>query len=54
MIETRGLAVWHDGHIGVYIGNSYVIEEFEENFQDDLLRLYLEHRVKEVGANGED
>ena len=34
--------------------NSYVIEEFEENFQDDLLRLYLEHRVKEVGANGED
>ena len=24
--EIPGLAVWHDGHIGVYIGNGYVIE----------------------------
>ena len=24
--ETPGLAVWHDGHIGVYIGNGEVIE----------------------------
>ena len=24
--EISGLAVWHDGHIGVYIGNGYVIE----------------------------
>lgn len=26
MPDTPGLAVWHDGHIGVYIGNGYVIE----------------------------
>ena len=24
--ETPGLAVWHDGHIGVYIGNGEVVE----------------------------
>ena len=24
--EIPGIAVWHDGHIGVYIGNGYVIE----------------------------
>ena len=24
--EIPGLAVWHDGHIGVYIGNGFVIE----------------------------
>lgn len=24
--DTPGLAVWHDGHIGVYIGNGEVIE----------------------------
>ena len=24
--ETPGLAVWRDGHIGVYVGNGYVIE----------------------------
>lgn len=24
--EIPGLAVWHDGHIGVYIGGGYVIE----------------------------
>ena len=24
--ETPGLAVWHDGHIGVYIGNDEVVE----------------------------
>ena len=23
--ETPGLGVWHDGHVGVYIGNGYVI-----------------------------
>lgn len=26
MPDTPGLAVWHDGHIGVYIGNGEVIE----------------------------
>lgn len=26
MPDTPGLAVWHDGHIGVYIGDGYVIE----------------------------
>lgn len=26
MPDIPGLAVWHDGHIGVYIGNGYVIE----------------------------
>ena len=26
MPGTPGLAVWHDGHIGVYIGDGYVIE----------------------------
>ena len=26
MPDTPGLAVWHDGHIGVYIGGGYVIE----------------------------
>lgn len=26
MSDTPGLAVWHDGHIGVYIGDGYVIE----------------------------
>ena len=24
--EIPGLAVWHDGHIGVYIGDGWVIE----------------------------
>ena len=24
--ETPGLAVWHEGHIGVYIGNGEVVE----------------------------
>ena len=24
--ETPGLAVWHDGHIGVYIGGGEVVE----------------------------
>ena len=26
MPDKPGLAVWHDGHIGVYIGDGYVIE----------------------------
>lgn len=26
MPDIPGLAVWHDGHIGVYIGDGYVIE----------------------------
>ena len=26
MPDIPGLAVWHDGHIGVYIGNGEVIE----------------------------
>jgi uncharacterized protein YycO len=26
MPDTPGLAVWHEGHIGVYIGNGEVIE----------------------------
>jgi len=26
MPEIPGIAVWHDGHIGVYIGNGEVIE----------------------------
>lgn len=26
MPDIPGLALWHDGHIGVYIGNGYVIE----------------------------
>ena len=26
MPDTVGLAVWKQGHIGVYIGNGYVIE----------------------------
>ncbi|MGE4485851.1 MAG: hypothetical protein AB7C97_12155, partial [Oscillospiraceae bacterium] len=26
MPDTPGLAVWHDGHIGIYIGNGGVIE----------------------------
>ncbi len=26
MPDTIGLAVWHDGHIGVYIGDGYVVE----------------------------
>lgn len=26
MPDTPGIAVWHDGHIGVYIGDGYVIE----------------------------
>lgn len=34
--------------------NSYVIEDFEPNFQEDLVNLYLKYRVKEVGANGEN
>ena len=24
--ETPGLAVWHDGHIGIYIGNGEVVQ----------------------------
>jgi cell wall-associated NlpC family hydrolase len=26
MPETPGLAVWHDGHIGIYVGNGEVVE----------------------------
>ena len=26
MPEIKGLAVWKSGHIGIYIGNGYVIE----------------------------
>ena len=26
MPEIPGLAVWHQGHIGIYIGNGYAIE----------------------------
>ncbi|MCC8073841.1 MAG: NlpC/P60 family protein [Clostridiales bacterium] len=25
MPDIPGLAVWHDGHIGIYVGNGYVI-----------------------------
>ena len=28
--ETPGLAVWHDGHIGVYIGNGEVVEATDD------------------------
>ena len=24
--ETPGLGVWHEGHVGIYIGNGYVIQ----------------------------
>lgn len=30
--EIPGLAVWHDGHIGVYIGNGYVIEAMSTKY----------------------
>ncbi|WP_409969123.1 hypothetical protein RFF05_04020 [Bengtsoniella intestinalis] len=32
MPETVGLAVWKDGHIGVYIGNGYVIEAMSTQY----------------------
>lgn len=40
--ETPGLAVWHDGHIGVYIGGGYVIEAMGTHY--GVVRTQLEGR----------
>ena len=40
--ETLGLAVWHDGHIGVYIGGGYVIEAMGTRY--GVVRTALEGR----------
>ena len=40
--ETPGLAVWHDGHIGVYIGGGYVIEAMGTRY--GVVRTALEGR----------
>jgi len=37
--EIPGLAVWHDGHIGVYIGNGYVIEAMGTKYGVDKTQL---------------
>ena len=40
--HTPGLAVWHDGHIGVYIGDGYVIEAM--NTKKGVVKTKLEGR----------
>ena len=40
--EIPGLAVWHDGHIGVYIGNGYVIEAMGTKY--GVVKTHLEGR----------
>lgn len=42
MPDTPGLAVWHDGHIGVYIGDGYVIEAM--NTKKGVVKTKLEGR----------
>ena len=42
MPDTPGLAVWHDGHIGVYIGDGYVIEAM--NTKNGVVKTQLEGR----------
>ena len=42
MPDIPGLAVWHDGHIGVYIGNGYVIEAM--NTKKGVVKTKLEGR----------
>ena len=42
MPDIPGLAVWHDGHIGVYIGDGYVIEAM--NTQKGVVKTKLEGR----------
>ena len=40
--EIPGLAVWHDGHIGVYIGGGFVIEAMGTHY--GVVRTELEGR----------
>ena len=42
MPDIPGLAVWHDGHIGVYIGDGYVIEAM--NTKKGVVKTKLEGR----------
>ena len=42
MPDIPGLAVWHDGHIGVYIGDGYVIEAI--NTKKGVVKTKLEGR----------
>ena len=42
MPDTPGIAVWHDGHIGVYIGDGYVIEAM--NTKKGVVKTQLEGR----------
>ena len=42
MPDIPGLAVWHDGHIGVYIGDGYVIEAM--NTKKGVVKTQLEGR----------
>ena len=40
MPEIPGLAVWHTGHIGIYIGNGEVIEAMGTRY--GVVRTYLD------------
>ena len=42
MPDTPGLAVWQNGHIGVYVGDGYVIEAM--NTQCGVVKTQLEGR----------
>lgn len=42
MPEVVGLAVWKDGHIGVYVGNGYVVEAM--NTQKGVVKTQVEGR----------